>query len=94
VRYIRSDGRSTPGVDVPYEFDGTTTATASTTPASVGFSLVRIQAKQEAPLVLLINSSTIFTMLAQVTFYGADQAGNVASVTGSIDVNVGNFGDQ
>ena len=94
VRYIRSDGRNTPGVDVPYEFDGTVTATASTTPATVGFSLVRIQAKQEAPLVLLINSSTIFTLLAEVTFYGADQAGNVSSVTGSIDVNVGNFGDQ
>jgi len=94
VRYIRSDGRNTPGVDVPFEFDGTVTATASTTPATVGFSLVRIQAKQEAPLVLLINSSTIFTLLAEVTFYGADQAGNVSSVTGSIDVNVGNFGDQ
>jgi len=94
VRYIRSDGRNTPGVDVPFEFDGTVTATASTTPASVGFSLVRVQAKQEAPLVLLINSSTVFTLLAQVTFYGADQAGNVSSVTGSIDINVGNFGDQ
>ena len=94
VVYTRADGRNVAGVDVPHPFDGAVTATVSVGTTTVVFSLVRVQAKDEAPLVLLKNPSRgIITQFAEVTFYGIDQAGNEASVTGSIQINFGNFGD-
>jgi hypothetical protein len=95
VTYRRADGRNTPGVDVPFAFDGAITATL---PASgslnVGFELVRIAAKEEGPLRQLINSPTIITAIADVTFYGTDLVGNAISVTGSITIEFGNFADS
>jgi len=94
VEYSRADGRNTPGVDVPYPFDGVVTATISTGQRDVGFDLVRLQAKLESPLVLLQpNSAPVVTTLATVTFYGKDQTGNDVKVTGNIQINFGNFGD-
>jgi hypothetical protein len=94
VEYTRADGRNTPGVDVPYPFDGAITITVTTNTTTVGFSLVRVQAKNEPPLVLLVNpTSGIITEFAKVTFYGTDQAGNEVSVTGNIQIDFGNFGD-
>jgi hypothetical protein len=93
VDYVRADGRNTPGVDVPYGFDGAVTVTVGTTTATFGFELVRVVAKEESPLVQLKNSASFITVLANVTFYGRDQAGNDVSVTGSIQVDFGNFGD-
>ena len=94
VTYRCADGRNTPGVDVPYGFDGAATGTV---PASgtltLGFELVRIVAKEEPPLVQLINSPTFITTIADVTFYGRDQVGNDINVTGSIQIDFGNFGD-
>ena len=94
VRYIRADGRNVQGVDVPYAFDGGITATVSSTGAlQLSFELVRHVAKQEAPLAQLVSSPTILTAIAEVTFYGRDRVGNEVSVTGSINVDFGNFGD-
>jgi len=94
VKYVRSDGRNTQGTDVPHEFDGAVTFTVpSDGSATAGFTLVRSQAKREAPLAPLVNNDTIITTIAYVTFYGMDQAGNEVSVTGTIDVTFGNFGD-
>jgi hypothetical protein len=94
VRYVRSDGRNTQGVDVPYEYDGAATFTVPADgSATAGFSLVRSQAKREAPLAPLVNNDTIITTIAYVTFYGHDQAGNEVSVTGTIDVTFANWGD-
>jgi hypothetical protein len=95
VQYRRSDGRNTPGVDVPYDFDGAATATIPTDgTATFGFQLVRNVAKREAPLAALADSSdTLITVIATVTFWGRDQAGNEVSVSGSIDITFGNFGD-
>jgi hypothetical protein len=94
VEYRRSDGRNTPGVDVPYPFDGAATFTVPTNgSATGGFSLVRGAAKLEAPLTSLINDANLITTIAYVTFYGRDQAGNDVSVTGSIEITFGNFGD-
>ena len=42
VTYIRADGRNTPGVDVPYPFDGAITVTVVDGTASAGFILVRV----------------------------------------------------
>jgi hypothetical protein len=93
VVYTRTDGRNTAGVDVPHPFEGAITITVTANTTDVGFSLVRIQAKEESPLVLLRNGNTFFTGLATVTFYGTDQAGNQVSAAGMIEINFGNFGD-
>lgn len=94
VEYKRSDGRNTPGVDVPYGFDGAVTFTVPATGSvTAGFELVRIAAKQEAPLRALISNGLSITTLADVTFYGRDQAGNDIQAVGTIQVNFGNFAD-
>jgi hypothetical protein len=95
VSYIRSDGRNTQGVDVPYAFDGAATTTVNSTGGTAAFTLVRVQAKQEAPLQALGagGGSGVISMLAQVTFYGSDQAGHDVSVTGTIGVDFANWGD-
>jgi hypothetical protein len=94
VGFRRADGRNTPGIDVPYAFDGFITGTVSGIGSlSLGFTLVRNTAKEEAPLVQLIFSPNIISAIADVTFYGHDQVGNEVSVTGSLDVAFGNFGD-
>jgi hypothetical protein len=95
VEYRRADGRNTPGVDVPYGFDGAVTITI---PAggtgTAGFVLVRNESKMESPLVQLETNPNIIDTIADVTFYGRDQVGNDVSVTGSILINFGNFGDN
>jgi len=94
VTYRRADGRNTPGVDVPYGFDGAVTGTVPVSGTlTLSFVLVRLTAKQESPLVQLITSPTVITTLADVTFYGRDLVGNDISATGSIQVDFGNFGD-
>jgi hypothetical protein len=94
VTYRRADGRNTPGVDVPYGFDGAATGTVPVSGTlTLGFELVRHAAKYESPLVQLKTSSTIITTIADVTFFGQDQVGNEISVTGSIQIDFGNFGD-
>lgn len=87
VEYIRSDGRNTQGVDVPFAFSSAVTATISGV-GSVGFTLVRIQAKDEAPLrALRFNGGAqAISTVARVTFYGRDQTGREVSVTGSLEV--------
>lgn len=96
VSYTRADGRNTPGVDVPWPFDGSATATVkSGAIASLGFTLVRAQAKLDPPLVALrgAGAQIFISTIAQVTFYGHDQAGNQVSVTGSISVDFSDWGD-
>ena len=93
VDYVRADGRNTPGVDVPYGFDGAVTVTVTSGATTFGFQLVRAVAKEESPLVQLKNSKALITVLARVTFYGHDQAGNEVTATGSIQIDFGNFGD-
>jgi hypothetical protein len=93
VEYSRADGRNTPGVDVPYPFDGVITATVTDQATTIGFDLVRLQAKNESPLVQLVVNGGPVTQLAKVTFWGTDQAGNQVTATGNIQINFGNFGD-
>jgi hypothetical protein len=94
VVYKRADGRNQPGVDVPWPFDGAATGTVQIgSQLTLAFELVRNSAKQEAPLAALIFAPQILTTIADVTFYGADRVGNEISVTGSIQIDFGNFGD-
>ena len=92
VEYIRTDGHNVQGVDVPYAFDNGLTF-AVTGSATADFDLVRLTAKQEAPLQALQFSGLFINTIANVTFYGQDAAGNNVTVTGSIGIVFGNFGD-
>jgi hypothetical protein len=92
VQYVRSDGHNVEGVDVPFSFDGGLGGTVSDD-TTLGFTLVRNQAKQEAPLKALQTNPIVISTIARVTFYGHDQTGREVSVTGNIDVSFANFGD-
>lgn len=90
VTYVRGDGRS----DVPAPFDSAATFTVpagGTVTAS--FELVRHTAKEEAPLLALRSDPAIISTIADVSFYGRDQAGNDVTATGKIGIFFGNFGD-
>jgi hypothetical protein len=95
VTYTRTDGRNTPGVDVPYPFDGALTVTVRDSPATTSLVLVRVQAKQEAPLRALIGGggAMVISTIADVVFFGTDQAGREVSVTARISVNFADWGD-
>jgi len=96
VVFRRSDGRNTQGVDVPYAFDGAVTFTVGPgDQLQIPFSLVRAQAKLESPLMNLrgLGGSVLISTIADVTFFGHDQAGRETSVTGQISVNFADWGD-
>jgi hypothetical protein len=95
VEYLRADGRNTPGVDVPYPFDGAMTVTVTGNPVAATFTLVRVQAKLEAPLKALVQGggAIVISALADVTFYGTDQAGREVTVKGRIGVDFADWAD-
>ncbi|MEO7191440.1 MAG: hypothetical protein ABI051_10330 [Vicinamibacterales bacterium] len=95
VQFLRSDGRMTPGVDVPYPFDGAMTVTVKDSGGSGTFPVVRVQAKEEAPLRLLANGggAVAISTIADITFYGSDQAGREVSVNGRVSVDFSDWGD-
>lgn len=93
VEYRRTDGRNTPGVDVPFPFTGALTMTVPASGTNAGvFELVRHIAKVEPPLAPLGRNLVVLTVIADVTFFGRDQAGNAVSATGSVQINFANFG--
>jgi|ERR1041385_551617 hypothetical protein len=94
VEYRRADGRNTPGVDIPYAFDGAMTLTVATDAVSGVVEIVRHVAKLESPLAALnVDNRTVINTIATLTFYGKDQAGNNVKVTADVQVNFANFAD-
>jgi hypothetical protein len=93
VRFIRADGRNVPGVDVPYPFDGAFTLTVGGDGQTTSFTIVRSQAKQEAPLAALAAGPGVISTLAEITFYGSDQAGRIVKAVALIGVNFANWSD-
>lgn len=96
VVYKRTDGRNTQGVDVPYAFDGGLTLTVPEDASVVGFfELVRHAAKDEPPLRnMAFNGGAQFIgTIAEISFFGRDQAGNEVTVAGTMSVSFGDFGD-
>jgi hypothetical protein len=95
VEYFRADGRNVPGVDVPYGFDGAVSFTVGTEGAGATFTIVRNQAKSEAPLKALANGGGTITIsaIARVTFFGRDQTGREVTATGQMSVNFADWGD-
>ena len=93
VSYTRSDGRNKEGVDVPYTFDSAFTATVPAS-GSTTFTMVRHQAKMEAPLAALALNGLVISTIAEVTFYGHDQTGRAVSATATMGISFANFGDE
>ncbi|HUF48242.1 MAG TPA: hypothetical protein VMM93_10530 [Vicinamibacterales bacterium] len=95
VEFFRADGRNTPGVDVPYGFDGAVTFTVGGSGAGATFTIVRNQAKSEAPLKALAGGggAIAISAIARVTLFGRDQSGREVSVSGQISVNFADWGD-
>ncbi len=95
IAFLRADGRNTPGVDVPFSVDGALTATLGSTPTVVSFEIVRHQQKLEQPLRSLANfgGRLFISTIAEITFYGADQAGNSLQIKGTISVSFSDYAD-
>lgn len=96
ITFRRADGRNTPGVDVPYGWDG---AIALTIPSGntgdAVFEIVRHSSKEEPPLRNLIangGQQFIYT-IAEITFFGHDQNGNEVSASANVDIAFSDFGD-
>jgi hypothetical protein len=96
VQYRRTDGRNTPGEDVPYPVEGGIGVTVGEQLTEAVFSIVRAQAKLEKPLVTLrgLNGALIISTIADVTFFGKDQTGRDVTVSGSISVNFADWADK
>ena len=96
VTYRRADGRNTPGVDVPFSFDGAFTVTVRAEGTAEGsFPIVRVQAKEEPPLRNLAGNFGlgVISVIANVTFFGYDQTGRAVSVSGLITIDFADWGD-
>ena len=96
VAYTRTDGRNLAGVDVPHAFDEAMTMTVGGGSVASGqFTIVRRSAKDEPPLKNLAGGggAVVIATIADVTFYGADQAGRAVSVTGRISIDFADWKD-
>jgi|RhiMetdeSRZDD1v2_1073273.scaffolds.fasta_scaffold513039_2 hypothetical protein len=91
VRYFRSDGRSTEGVDVPYAITGNVAQEIQEGSSAVlSLEVVRRQAKLEPPLRNLIDlgGGQVVTMFAEVTIHArstVNQTTNAATARLQID---------
>jgi hypothetical protein len=103
VRFFRSDGRNTEGVDVPFRFTG---AMATLVPVGGGtvqaaILLVRHTAKLEPPLrnlaflTPIVNGGGqgILTVIAEMTFHGRTTSGKAVSTVGRLTITFADFGD-
>jgi hypothetical protein len=91
VRYFRSDGRSTEGVDVPFRITGNVAQEVQAASSAVlSLEIVRRQAKLEPPLRNLIDfgGAQVVTMFAEVTLHArstVQQTTNAATARVQID---------
>jgi hypothetical protein len=106
VRYYRSDGRNTQGVDVPYNISGDLTIAIDVGDTDKNVELpieiVRLQAKIEPPLFNLRRIDGVFagqqqvlTVFAEVTFYGRQIFnGSVVTAKGTLQIDFADYADQ
>jgi len=96
VRYFRSDGKNTEGIDVPYSFTGSLSSLVTIdSTVQVSFLIVREVAKLETPLIELRDGTEegAITMTAKVDFYGHDLTNNKVQATGYLTITFANFID-
>jgi hypothetical protein len=101
IRYYRSDGRSTEGVDVPYRISGNLTTAldvASSGTVDVPLEVVRAQAKLEPPLRNLRSvgtdpggSALVLTCFAEITLHGKTLAGQAVTASGRLQIDVADW---
>ena len=80
MRYFRSDGRNTEGVDIPYAFSGARrNVTGGRANLDVSLEVVRAQAKLEPPLNQLQSGggANMLPSFAEVAVYGRTLIGKV-----------------
>lgn len=93
VRFRRSDGRATEGLDVPYAVSGNLSfQVASNGSGVLPVRIVRHAAKIVPPLSN-IGGLEIVTMFADVTLYGETVAGQGVSATGSVQIDFADYAD-
>ena len=98
VTFVRADGRNVAGIEVPYPFDGVMqlTVPADGTTSAASFVIVRVQAKNEPPLMNLIGQggAAAISAMAQVDFYGTDNAGRAITARGYLNVHFADWADE
>jgi len=97
VSYTRTDGRNSPGIDVPYPFEGSmSTVVKAGSTASVSFVIVREVAKLEPPLIRLIDlgAEVVLACTAKVEFYGHDTTNRTVKATGYLTIYFANYADE
>jgi len=105
VRFFRTDGQNVEGQDVPFSFTGGLTqavdiGTTGGANVVVSVPLIRVQAKQEAPLRNFRNLVSTsgqtsnggvlvprVTMTAEITLFGRTIAGEAVSDTGRVTID-------
>jgi hypothetical protein len=96
VRYFRSDGRNTQGVDVPYDISGPLTGVVDLGENRlVSIEVVRSQAKLEPPLTnlkgivpnALGGGPLILTIFAEITIYGRQTSGEAVRASGTLQID-------
>jgi hypothetical protein len=96
VRFYRSDGRNTEGVDVPYSIAGNISAFVDIGDPEKNVALpveiVRAQAKIEPPLRnmrgVVGGQAQVFTCFAEVTIYGNQLAsGDIVQSVGNVQID-------
>lgn len=100
VRYFRSDGRNTQGVDVPYTISGDLRFVLDVgSNSTVDIQVVRAQAKLDPPLTnlrgivpgALGGSSLILSCFAELTFYGRTTSGKAVQASGTVQIDFADF---
>ena len=97
VSYSRADGRNTPGVDIPYPFEGSISATFKVGFTSeLAYVIVREVAKAEPPLIALVTGGAegVIQATAKVEFYGHDMANKSVKATGYIPIFFANYANE
>ncbi|MFW6131926.1 MAG: hypothetical protein ACOC5F_04950 [Candidatus Aminicenantaceae bacterium] len=97
VSYSRTHGNNTPGVDVPYPFEGSlNTLVEIGTSESVSFIVVREVAKLETPLLDLKDGrgNGVLQVTATIDFYGHDLSNNTVKATGYLNIFFANYIDE
>jgi hypothetical protein len=96
IRYVRSDGRNTEGVDVPFRITGGMNGVIDAqVSGSTDFAIevVRRQAKLEPPLRNLVGGggAIVVTMFAEITVYGRTTPGQVVQASSRVQIDFGDF---
>jgi hypothetical protein len=97
VSYSRADGQNTPGVDLPYSFEGSLSVQLDVgSTATIAFIIVREVAKLEPPLINLIEGGEegVLQVTAKVDFYGQDMVNNKVKATGYLSIFFANYTDN